>query len=107
MALLTTNLKTNSPLLHHIVAATPGQISSDIAGEAVILDLTSGVYYGLNEVGAKIWNLIQQPCTIQEIQHRLLQEYDVDPEVCVQDLLQILQELQAAGLVDISHETPA
>lgn len=102
-----TLLKTNSPALHHVVTATPGQISSDLAGEAVILDLTSGVYYGLNEVGAKIWNLIQQPQTIQAIQHSLLQEYDVDPEVCTQDLLQLLQELQAAGLVNISHETPA
>jgi Coenzyme PQQ synthesis protein D (PqqD) len=99
--------KTNSLALHDIVAVTPGQISSDLAGETVILDLTSGVYYGLNEVGAKIWNLIQQPHTIESIQQNLLQEYDVDPEVCTQDLLQVLQELQAAGLVNISHETPA
>lgn len=102
-----TLLKTNLPTLHDIVTATQGQISSDLAGEAVILDLTSGVYYGLNEVGAKIWHLIQEPCTIQTIQHNLVQEYDVDPEVCTQDLFQILQELQAAGLVNISYETPA
>jgi len=102
-----TLLKTTLPTLHDIVTATQGQISSDLAGEAVILDLTSGVYYGLNEVGAKIWHLIQQPQTIQAIQHNLLQEYDVDPEVCTQDLLQLLQELQAAGLVNLSHETPA
>ncbi len=102
-----TLLKTNLPALHNVVAVTQGQISSDLAGESVILDLTSGVYYGLNEVGAKIWQLIQQPCTIQAIQHSLLQEYDVDPQICTQDLLQLLQELQAAGLINISHETPA
>jgi len=102
-----TLLKTNLLTVHDIVTASQGQISSDLAGEAVILDLTSGVYYGLNEVGAKIWHLIQQPCTIQTIQHNLIQEYDVDSEVCTQDLFQILQELQAAGLVNISHETPA
>lgn len=102
-----TLLKTDLPALQDIVVATQGQISSDLAGEAVILDLTSGVYYGLNEVGATIWHLIQQPRTIQEVQQSLLQEYDVDPEVCTQDLLQLLQELQAAGLVNINHETPA
>ncbi|MBW4516108.1 MAG: lasso peptide biosynthesis PqqD family chaperone [Timaviella obliquedivisa GSE-PSE-MK23-08B] len=102
-----TPLKTNLPALHNVVAATQGQISSNLAGEAVILDLTSGIYYGLNEVGAKIWHLIQQPCTIQAIQHSLLQEYDVESEICTQDLLQLLQELQAAGLVNISHETSA
>jgi Coenzyme PQQ synthesis protein D (PqqD) len=95
------------PKLNDIVSATQGQISSDLAGEAVILDLASGVYYGLNEVGARIWHLIQQPHTIQAIQHTLLQEYDVDTEICTQDLLQLLQELQAAGLIQISHETPA
>ncbi|NJR40332.1 MAG: lasso peptide biosynthesis PqqD family chaperone [Leptolyngbyaceae cyanobacterium CSU_1_4] len=102
-----TPLKTNLLALHAVVVATQGQISSNLAGEAVILDLASGVYYGLNEVGAKIWHLIQQPCTIQTIQQSLLQEYDVEPEICTQDLLQLLQELQAAGLINISHETPA
>jgi Coenzyme PQQ synthesis protein D (PqqD) len=100
-------LQAHLPRLNDIVSATQGQVSSDLAGEAVILDLASGVYYGLNEVGARIWHLIQQPQTIQAIQHALLQEYDVDAEVCTQDLLQLLQELQAAGLLQISHETPA
>jgi Coenzyme PQQ synthesis protein D (PqqD) len=102
-----TLLQTHLPQLNDTVSATQGQISSDLAGEAVILDLASGVYYGLNEVGARIWHLIQQPQTIQSVQHTLLQEYDVDAEMCTQDLLQLLQELQATGLIQISHETPA
>jgi PqqD family protein of HPr-rel-A system len=100
-----TLLKENLPALHATVTVTSGQISSDLGGETVILDIASGVYYGLNEVGATIWQLIQQPQTVQEIQNSLLQEYDVEPQVCTQDLLQILQELQAAGLVNISNET--
>jgi Coenzyme PQQ synthesis protein D (PqqD) len=102
-----TLLQAHLPRLTDIVSATQGQISSDLAGEAVILDLASGVYYGLNEVGARIWHLIQSPQTIGAIRHILLQEYDVDDEVCTQDLLQLLQELQTAGLLYISHETSA
>jgi Coenzyme PQQ synthesis protein D (PqqD) len=105
MALLQTNLAMLESLQ---VRATLGQVSSDLAGEAVILDLRSGVYYGLNEVGARIWALVQQPQTLQSIQHTLLQEYDVDPEVCAQDILHLLQDLQAAGLVEMDHhETSA
>lgn len=97
-------LQTDLVMLESLqIRATPGQVSSDLAGEAVILDLRSGVYYGLNEVGAKIWALVQQPQTIQSIQHALLQEYDVDPEICVQDILHLLQDLQAAGLVEMAH----
>jgi hypothetical protein len=88
------------------VAAIPGQISSDLAGEAVILDMRSGVYYGLNEVGAKIWHLVQRPQTIQNIQSAILQEYDVEPDVCLQDIHHLLQDLSAAGLVEMSrHES--
>jgi hypothetical protein len=77
--------------------------TSDLAGEAVILDLRSGVYYGLNEVGARIWHLVQHPQTLQSIQHTILEEYDVDSEACTQDISHLLQDLQAAGLVEMGH----
>ena len=43
-----------------IVKAAKEQVSCDLAGEAVILNLKSGQYFGLNEVGTRIWNLIQE-----------------------------------------------
>jgi hypothetical protein len=46
---------------HSIVVATKDQVSSDLGGEVAILDLKAGVYYGLDTVGARIWNLIQEP----------------------------------------------
>jgi hypothetical protein len=103
MTLLQTRLIT----LDSTLVAMPGQISSDVAGEAVILNLQSGIYYGLNEVGATVWNLIQQPQKVETIRQTLLQEYDVEPEVCTPDLLHLLQELQAAGLVEVRHHETA
>ena len=47
-----------------IVVASPDQVSSDLAGEIVMLNLASGTYYGLDEVGARIWNLVQQPTPV-------------------------------------------
>ncbi|HEY9644108.1 MAG TPA: PqqD family peptide modification chaperone [Coleofasciculaceae cyanobacterium] len=90
-----------------LVTVNPNQVSSDLAGEAVILNLQSGTYYGLNAVGASIWSLIQSPTAIDQIRDALLQEYDVEPEVCDRDLHQILEDLYSVGLIEISHEQAA
>jgi Coenzyme PQQ synthesis protein D (PqqD) len=86
------------------VVAISDQVSSDLVGEAVILSLRSGIYYGLNEVGASIWNLIQQPKTIKEIHEALLQEYDVEASQCEQDILTLLTELSEVGLIEVKDE---
>jgi len=67
----------------------------------VILHLGSGTYYGLNAVGSTIWNLIQEPRTIAEIHDRLLQQYEAEFGECERDLLNILDDLSKAGLVEI------
>ncbi len=89
------------------VVATSEQASSDLEGEAVILNLKSGAYYGLNAVGASIWNLIQQPRTVSEIRDTLLAEYEVDSEQCDRELLALLQQLEAEGLIEVKDEAIA
>ena len=84
-----------------IVVAIRDQVSADLAGEAAILNLKSGVYYGLNAVGARIWSLIQEPKSVEDIRDAILNEYDVDPERCESDLLQLLQQLAAEGLIEV------
>lgn len=88
-----------------IVVAVAEQISSDIGDEVVILNFNSGVYQSLNEVGGRIWNLIQKPKTVKDIKEIILQEYNVEAEICDRDLIELLLKLQAAQLIDISHET--
>jgi len=72
--------------------------------EAAILNLKSGVYFGLNTVGANIWKLIQEPRTIKEIRDVLVDEYDVEPKCCEKDILELLQELSTHGLIEIVDE---
>ena len=79
------------------VLATKKQISSELVGGAVILDRKSGVYYGLNSVGASIWNLVHQPKTVNEIRDTLLIEYFVDPSQCDRIVLPLLQALKSDG----------
>ena len=84
------------------VTALKDQVSCVLDGETAILHLGSGTYYGLNAVGSTIWNLIQeQPRTIAEIRDRLLQQYEADPGECERDLLNVLDDLCKASLVEI------
>ena len=85
------------------VVAPKDQVSSDLGGEVAILDLKAGVYYGLDAVGARIWSLIQEPRTVNEIRDILLEEYDVEPERCERDLLVLLRRLADEGLVEVRN----
>jgi len=86
------------------IAVSQDQVSCDLSGEAAILNLKAGVYYGLNTVGASIWKLIQEPRTIKEIRDALLEEYDVEPKRCEQDILELLEELSTHELIKIVDE---
>jgi hypothetical protein len=83
------------------VVAVPNQISSSLGEEAVILELTQGVYYGLNSVGARIWELLKEPRTAGEIRDVILDEYDAEPEAVTRDLLGLLTELADRGLIEV------
>jgi len=87
--------------VNSIVVASGDQVSSDLGEEAVILGLKTGVYYGLNPVGARIWSLVQQPRTVENIRDTVLAEYEVEPERCERDLLELLQVLLGKGLIDL------
>jgi hypothetical protein len=82
------------------IVAAREQVSSDLGGEVAILDLKSGTYYGLDAVGARIWSLLQEPRTVEEIRDVLVREYEVDDERCERDLVALLQRLADEGLVE-------
>ena len=85
-----------------VISVTKDGVHCDVENEVVILGLKDGVYYGLNPVGAFIWNLIQEPKTVAEIRDAVLEEYDVEKEVCEKDLMELLTELSDKGLVKIT-----
>ncbi len=87
-----------------IVVVGKDQISADLSGEAAILNLKSGIYYGLNEVGARIWSLLKEPKAVDEIKNTLLREFDVEPERCALDLFALLKELSSHGLIEVRNE---
>ena len=92
------------PSLDVRVVASPKQLSCKIGEEAVILELESGIYYGLNPVASRVWDLLQEPRTIGEILASLLSEYEIEEAKCTEDLLSLLDQLQQWKLVDLNGD---
>lgn len=90
-----------------VVVAARDQVSCDLAGEAAILNIKNGVYYGLDPVGARIWNLVQEPRAVADIQTAITTEYDVEPERCARDLVGLLEKLLAEGLIEVKDGSGA
>ncbi len=84
-----------------VVVVIPDQVSSDLAGESIILNLKSGTYYGLNEVGSSIWKLIQEPKAVSDICESILDEYEVDAQTCEKEVQSLINDLLDAQLVEI------
>ena len=81
----------------------PSQVMARLVGdETVILDLASGTYYGLNPVGARIWQLMAEGKSLASVCEILVEEFDVSRETLELDVLHLTKELCAKGLVNIA-----
>ena len=86
------------------VVAPPDVLIRELDGEAVLLNLASESYFGLDEVGARMWQVLTTSESIEAAYDQLLAEYDVEPERLRQDVLDLVDQLAAHGLVDLSHD---
>jgi hypothetical protein len=86
------------------VVASADQVSSQVAGEAIVLSLRTGMYYGLAQVGLRVWELIRDPILVADLCEVIRGEYDVEPERCEQDILALLRELAAEGLLEVRND---
>ena len=94
--------KMHSPLsLQTVVVASRDQVSCQLGEESSVLSLKNSVYYGLDAVGARVWNLLRSTRSVEEIRDLLLQEYDVLPEQCERDLFDLLEKLRSEGLIEV------
>lgn len=73
----------------------------ELEGESVLLDLDSERYYGLDDVGTRMWLALTRNETVQEAYEDLLGEYDVDPQRLQRDLLALLDRLEEHGLLEV------
>ena len=88
------------------VVAKGEQIYTDLGGETVILGLDSGQYYSLNDVGSRIWDLVQAPTMVLVLRDTIVGEYDVEVDRCEQDVLEVLKDMASEGLIEVNGESP-
>ena len=91
--------------LNQNITLSPEVISQEVSGETVLLDLESENYFGLDEVGTRIWQLIKETNDLQIIFNTLLDEYEVKEDRLQQDLDVLLSEISGLGLVTLEQRT--
>ena len=89
--------------LNQTITLSPDVISQEVSGETVLLGLQSENYFGLDEVGTRIWQLIRETSDLQAIYQTLLAEYDVSEERLQQDLDNLLAEISGLGLIRLEQ----
>ena len=84
------------------IVTIPSQVMArQVGNESVILDLASGTYYGLDPVGARIWQLMTQGQTLAQVCETMLAEYEVTREDIERDVLALVQTLADKQLVGV------
>ena len=79
-------------------------LTQEVGGETVILDLKSETYFGLDEVGTRIWQLLADQEDIQTITATMLNEYDVEEDQVEKDIQNLLTQLDEAGIVTLNDD---
>ncbi len=88
-----------------VLVASEEQVSCELEGAEVILNLADGKYYEMDAVAARIWKLLQTPQRFGDVRDVILDEYDVDRETCERDLQDLLRDLAQHDLVKYADGT--
>ena len=89
--------------LQQKVTISPEVLSQEVDGETVLLDLQSESYLGLDEVGTRIWQLLNDGSNLQAVFDTLIGEYDVEEQQLRKDLQDHIAQLVEAGLISLAH----
>lgn len=94
----------NSISLSSTVKLSDKILFREMQGEAVLLNIESGIYFGLDASGTATWAIMQKQKNIGKILDLLQQEYEIDPKTCQEDFLKFISNLQKNGLIEV-HES--
>jgi len=84
-----------------VIVQAGGLITADLDGEKAMMSVEKGKYYGLDDPGSRIWELIATPVTVKEVIEALLKEYTVEEDTCLRDVSIFLSKLTSEGLISI------
>ena len=88
-------------VLSSIVTQSNEPVFTEIDGETVMMSIENGNYYGLNDLGSRIWQLLETPISITSLCEILLGEYEVDQATIERDVLMFLTGMEAKNLIKV------
>lgn len=89
--------------MHHQSARfvrSSGTLAAEVNGEVVALSVERGQCYGMNDVASRVWQLLAEPRSLEEICEALTADYDVEMGTCRQEVSRLLEELRSENLVE-------
>jgi hypothetical protein len=89
--------------LNNSVVQKKGNLVSDMDGSKVMLSIEQGKYYNLGSIGGDIWDLIESRTKVYSIVNQLLGQYEVEEEVCKEQVLAFISQLLKADLVEVNQ----
>ncbi|MGB0862134.1 MAG: lasso peptide biosynthesis PqqD family chaperone [Saprospiraceae bacterium] len=84
-----------------VVRKDDNLMGGEMGNETVLMDMSSGDYLGLNQVGSSIWNMIVKPITVSDICDSLMEKYEVDTKTCETETLKYLNQLVAENMINV------
>ncbi|MFM9276968.1 lasso peptide biosynthesis PqqD family chaperone [Paenibacillus jiagnxiensis] len=93
--------------VHDTILQRSGNLASDMDGDKVMMSIESGKYYNLGKVGGRIWELAASPVTVSQIVETLVSEYDIERELCEQQVISFVAALYKESLIQLEAEVSA
>lgn len=85
-----------------VVAQGEDQVSTMVDGATVLMNVSNGQYFQLDDIGSRIWSLIETPTAVASICDRLVQEFDVERATCETEVLALLERMLANSLIRVT-----
>ncbi|HJT78596.1 MAG TPA: lasso peptide biosynthesis PqqD family chaperone [Gemmataceae bacterium] len=84
-----------------VIAQGEGQVSTFVDDKAVLMSVDNGKYYSLDDIGSRIWALIESPTSVGAVCDQLTQEFEVERATCEADVLALLNKLLGYDLIRV------
>lgn len=81
-------------------------VASEVDGEMVILNIESGHFFQLNQIGSRIWEALETPMALADLCRAMGDRFDADPETCRRDVTEFVELLSENGLVTVERVKP-
>ncbi len=89
--------------LDTMISRSPDLMVSQVGEEIMMMDIQKGMYYALNPVSARVWTLLDPACTVKALCDHLLAEYEVEPERCAREIIQVLSTMLERDMITVDR----